>query len=62
MNLTLAQENLRLSYQFLSWRRIQYFLLYIRREQNMDSVLGKKKRFLISIWLQVETKFWEAKG
>ena len=40
MNLMLAQENLRLSYKFLSWRRLQYFLAHIRREQNMDSILA----------------------
>ena len=39
MNLTLAQENLSLSYQSLSWRRLQYFLAYIKRGQNMDSIL-----------------------
>ena len=41
MNLMLAQENLRLSYQFFSWRRLQYFLAYIRRGQNMGSCLAR---------------------
>ena len=44
MNLTLAQDNLRVSYKFLSWRKVQYFLAYIRRGQNMDSILDNAKR------------------
>ena len=37
--LTLAQKNLGISNRILSWRKLQYFLAYIRRGQNMDSIL-----------------------
>ena len=40
--MTLDQENIGASQcevYFFSWRKLQYFLAYIRRGQNMDSIL-----------------------
>ena len=33
-------EEYRDSHRILSWRKLKYFLTYIRRGQNMDSILA----------------------
>ena len=54
--MALAQENIDISHRFLSWRKLQYFLAYIRRGQNMDSTLYIFSATSVIIYLQSTIK------